>query len=289
MDITPVVPTGAKVSALERFLPPLAGIALGVVFLIAAAAKGGDPAAFAEQVEAHGIVSGALATAVAYILVPVEAVLGAALLLGLYRRAAAAGSAALLLFFIAVTAYAWSQGNTEGCGCFGSLAPRTPGQVITEDILLICLALIASLPWRSLLTRAGIRRRIPLRALAVILCGAGAIAYEVAAPSLPIDDYVTALRPGRPAEALGLDEQLEGDPPHLVALLDLKGEGIEATVAALNELASDPNVPPTIAFAAATESERGEFFWTSLPAPAPRLPRLRREGGQDLERWRTLV
>ncbi len=110
---------------LPRWFPPLAGAALGAVFLLAAAAKGADPHAFVEQVESYRIVTGAGARAFAYALVPVEAALGTSLLLGLFRRAGMLASALLLLFFIGVTAYGWSQGRIEGCGCFGVLMGST--------------------------------------------------------------------------------------------------------------------------------------------------------------------
>src|SRR5881397_1770608 len=44
---------------LPLWFPPLAGAALGAVFLLAAAAKGADPNAFVEQVESYRIVTGA--------------------------------------------------------------------------------------------------------------------------------------------------------------------------------------------------------------------------------------
>src|SRR5262245_13931176 len=100
----------------------LAAMGLGVVFLVAAATKGADPKAFVEQVASYGIVQGTAAAAVAYALVPLEALLGASLLLGFKRRIAAVAAGLLLLFFIGVTAWGWSHGKTEGCGCFGSLS-----------------------------------------------------------------------------------------------------------------------------------------------------------------------
>ena len=308
----------APSSLFQRWIPPLAGIVLGGVFLVAAFLKGADPKAFVEQIASFKIITGSLATLAAYTLVPVEFILAAALIVGYRRRLAAVATGLLLLFFIGVTAYGWAIGKTEGCGCFGSLAPRGPGEVIVEDLLFLGLAALAALPIRrprpatdvlaatdsdpagglvipdgsparglvvadgspagglvvadgspaggaSLLRGAGVLRETGiLRGASVAVVAIAAVAFELAAPRLPLDDLVTALRPGRPVTALdlGLDEKAS----ELVALVDLKAPDIEGTVAALNAVSSLASAPKVVAFAAATEQERGEFFWSRGPA-----------------------
>jgi len=324
---------------LPRWFPPLAGAALGAVFLLAAAAKGADPHAFVEQVESYRIVTGVGARAFAYALVPIEAALGTSLLLGLFRRTGMLASALLLLFFIGVTAYGWSQGRIEGCGCFGVLATRGPGEVIVEDVLLLALAGLALLPVRAGKRAAAIcepnenpplpsaegsgrsaaeqrplaralpanekwqgprsRQRNSLRArvLIVLACGIAAVVFEIASPALPIDDYVTTLRPGRKVEELDLG--LEEGEPRMVALIDIKSDRIRETTSALNALASQPGVPKEVAFASAGEQERGAFFWNHGPlfelreAPAASMRPLYRKlprfflvgGGRVLRVW----
>jgi uncharacterized membrane protein YphA (DoxX/SURF4 family) len=257
-----------------NFLPPLAGVALGLVFLAAAAAKGADLAAFEEQVVSYGIVGGILAKAVAWSLVPLEALLGAALLVGYRRRLAAAAIGLLLVFFIGVSAWAWATGKTGGCGCFGSLESRTPQQVIEEDLGLLALAVVALFPLFPAASRPagspGTTGALNLaRKLVVVSFCLGAVAYQFAAPGLPIDNYVTALRPGREVADLGLilgPEHPEGwNGSKLVALIDMKSDSAGATVAALNDLGGKPGVPPIVAFAAGNEADRGEFFWKYGP------------------------
>ena len=101
-------------------------ILLGLVFLVAGLLKGVDPDEFVRQVGTYGIVSGKAALILAYLLIPLELALGAALVTSFRVRQAAAATALLLMVFMGATAYGWSRGRTEDCGCFGSFSPRTP-------------------------------------------------------------------------------------------------------------------------------------------------------------------
>ena len=291
---------GDQAHGWPRLLQVLAAIALGLVFLVAAAAKGGDPAAFVEQIESYAIVTGALARLAAWVLIPFETLLAACLIFGFRRRLAALATGLLLIFFMAVTAYGWSQGRMEGCGCFGALASRGPGGVISEDTVLLVLAVIAWLPVRGaggLFSEPAGQRHGLARLAAVVLLTAISIAYQAAAPALPLDDYVTALRPGRQVADLGLGVALEGEEPRLVALLDLKSPEIQQTVEALSGLASGTGMPRQVAFAAANEEERGAFFFgfgihteeaehTSMRLLYRKLPRFfLASGGRVVETW----
>jgi len=226
------------------FARSLPRIGLGLVFLAAGFLKGADPAEFVRQVEGYGIVSGEAATAVAYTLIPLELVLGVALLVGYRVRAVAGATNLLLLLFMGVTAYAWSQGKTEGCGCFGSLASRTPGQVLLEDLGFLSLGVMALSLGRSQTGRARWRG-------IVVACGlVGAILLPLAAYALPLDPLVTVLRVGRRVEDLPLRESpvdlSRGD--HLVAVLDLEGEESGRVVPRLNAYQKRAGAPRVTAF-----------------------------------------
>src|SRR5439155_8889390 len=100
----------------------------------------------------HGIVGVGMSIALARVLVPFEIVAGAAAIMGYRRRLALGLLIGALMVFIGATGYAWSQGHTEGCGCFGRYAARTPGQVILEDLLLLgagVLAIVLARPGES--------------------------------------------------------------------------------------------------------------------------------------------
>jgi len=242
-----------------RLVPAIAAAALGLVFVIASAAKGADPALFAEQVGSYGIVGGAAAKTVALVLVPLEMALGAALLVCWRRRLSAAVAGSLLVLFIGVTAFGMATGKTEGCGCFGALSSRGPADVIKEDVLMLLLAGAAALPG------AGLGLGGLWRGAAVVAAGLAGAGYQAAAPSLPLDDWATALRPGVAVASLDLGDAVADPAPTLVVLLDLAGPDIGDTTASLNGLLARPGAPRIVALAAADETHRGEYFWAHGP------------------------
>ena len=109
------------------------------------------------------------------------------------------GLVALMLFFIGITAYAWSQGNTSDCGCFGRMGSRPPNEVILEDLAYVALAAFAfwKAPWVS-----GSRGRWMAYGLTLPLF----LALPWAAPRLPVDSLVTPLRPGYNLETLAAED-----------------------------------------------------------------------------------
>ena len=93
-------------------------LGLGIVLLIAGLLKGADPLEFVRQIGTYGVVSGRSAELLAYLLVAVEVGLGVALIAGFRTRLSAAAGSLLMVVFMAATAFAWSRGRTEECGCF---------------------------------------------------------------------------------------------------------------------------------------------------------------------------
>lgn len=255
-------PLAAPRPVAPRILAAIAAIVLGAIFLAAAFLKAADIALFGEQVASYGIVEGGAARLTALLLVPLEALLGASLVTGFRRRLAAAGTAMLLVLFIVVTAWAWSQGRGESCGCFGSLsASRGPAQVIVEDLVFLGLALVVLFTG----ARTAAPRFTTLRGAGSAACAGAAVLFAYLAPALPIDDWVTALRPGVTAEELGFGHVFVDDTPALGALLDLDSGTIDETVAALNAIAGSGTSIRVAAFAAADETARGRFFWQHGP------------------------
>ncbi len=222
----------------------LSRIGLGIVLLIAGLLKGADPLEFVRQIGTYGIVPGRSAGLIAYLLVAVEVGLGVALIVGFRTRLMALAGSLLMAVFMGVTAYAWSQGRTEECGCFGSLASRTPGEVLLEDSGFLAMGLLA-----FFLSRKGEKGR-PWRMAAVLASLAGAILLSQTAYSLPLDSLVTQLRIGQDVSKLPLRESpvdlTTGD--HLVALLDLDSPQAGAVVKALNGYSGRAGVPDVIAF-----------------------------------------
>lgn len=92
---------------------------VGTVMLVAGLLKVGDPTGFARDILAYQLVGDQIATALGYSLPMIEIVIGLLLLVGLLTRGAAAVSLLLLLAFMVGIGWAWSQGLSIDCGCFG--------------------------------------------------------------------------------------------------------------------------------------------------------------------------
>ena len=262
---------------LLRALPSLA---LGLVFLTAGVLKAADPAEFARQIATYGIVGPGPSGPLAYLLIPLEIALGTALVVGYRTRLAAVLTGVLLLGFMGATAYAWSQGRTEGCGCFGSFASRTPAQVLLEDSVFFALACLA----------VGLKRTAPSRghwrlASVLALALAGGVVLPVAAYALPIDAWVTDLRIGRSLRQLPLEnapmDLSRGD--YLIALLDLDATNARDIVQRLNQLNTGPGRPAVVAFYGGEVDEKTVFCFNTRPSfevvavPRAELKRLYRK------------
>jgi putative oxidoreductase len=245
---------------LVRALP---GIALGLIFIAAGLLKAVDPAEFARQIETYGIVAGRTAAVAAYLIVPLELALGTALVVGYRVRLAAALTGALLLFFMGATAYAWSQGKTEGCGCFGSVVSRTPGQVLLEDLGFLALAIMAILLSQRMHSRP---RWCAVTVLCVVL--AAGVALPAGAYALPIDSLVTDLKVGRRATELPLQEApmdlTKGN--YLVALLDVNATNSREIVQKLNQLNAGQGGAMVVAFFGGEVDEKTVFCFNTSPS-----------------------
>ena len=78
-----------------------------------------------------------------------EAVTGAALISGVYRKLAAAVASLLILFFTVVTVILWIANPVMDCGCFGEAIHLTHGQTLLKNVILLALALVAFLPFQN--------------------------------------------------------------------------------------------------------------------------------------------
>jgi uncharacterized membrane protein YphA (DoxX/SURF4 family) len=247
-------------------------LAVGGIFIVAGVLKSLDVEGFARDIALHKIIGPALSAVLARVLVPFEIAVGVAAIIGYRRRLAFFLLAGSLVVFIAATGWAWAHGNTEGCGCFGRYAARTPLTVIVEDVLLLVACGIGFLLAAPRAAPAGPApapgtpsRR--WRGIAVAGIAAVATVFTLASPSLPIDGLATALRPGVSLADLGLDVIAgnldQGD--RILAILVLDEEASQKAVAGLNALPQTPGVPPISGLTSADEDKRAEFFFTHGP------------------------
>jgi hypothetical protein len=93
-------------------------IALGVVFVLSAIPKIADPPAFAHLIYNYRLLPGGLINAMALVMPWVELFVGAALILGVWKREAATVVGILLLVFMVAIGVNLARGHAVDCGCF---------------------------------------------------------------------------------------------------------------------------------------------------------------------------
>ena len=265
----------------------LCALLVGGTFIVAGVLKSLDVEGFARDIALHGIIGPGPAWLAARLLIPLEIATGVAAIVGYRRRLALAVLLAMLVLFIGATGIAWYTGHTEGCGCFGRYAARTPKDVIVEDLVLAAAAgvglLLSGRRWPAEIVSTTPRLG-RWRGALVATVAAAATVMAFASPYLPIDNIATALRPGVTIADLGLDRITgnlgEGD--RLLVVLALDEPRTRDSVPALNALAASPGVPTVTGLTSATEDKRAEFFWSYAPVfelqdvPAADLRRLYR-------------
>lgn len=256
----------------------LGGVVLGLVLAVAAGLKALDPATFGEEIAAQGVTFGLPPFAAALAALAVEGVLGAALILNLRSKPVLAAASGLVLFFLLLTGKtAWLAARglvdeSASCGCFGALVERTPGEAFVQDLLLMAPAL--ALAW---LGRPGAKAALRIRWGAVAVIAAAIVGLAAAAPSLPLDDVATRLKPGvevgdlcagREAARICLDGLAPalGRGTHLVVLADAGGDGFADLAARLNAYVRAGGDPPVTVLADLTPERRQELYWQVAPA-----------------------
>jgi uncharacterized membrane protein YphA (DoxX/SURF4 family) len=124
----------------------IARLAIGVVFVVAALAKIGDPAYFAQEVHNYHLAPLWSENLVALTLPWIELLAALALILGPRARAGAVVTLAFTLVFTVAVGSAWARGLDFRCGCFGKLgAGRVGAEKFAENVGLVLLAWIAAL------------------------------------------------------------------------------------------------------------------------------------------------
>jgi hypothetical protein len=78
-----------------------------------------------------------------------EAITGAALITGVFRKTTAIVTSVLVLFFTAVTVVLWLANPEMDCGCFGEAIHLTHAQTLLKNLVLLALALVAFLPFQN--------------------------------------------------------------------------------------------------------------------------------------------
>jgi uncharacterized membrane protein YphA (DoxX/SURF4 family) len=260
---------------------PAVGVAgafvLGLVLLVASWAKVLAPQAFVEQIRLEGLDFLLPATVVAFLALGIEIGLGTALVLAMRRWWVLVPAALLVLFFLFLTGRAyWLDAHGllpegAGCGCFGALLERTPAEAFWQDLLLLVPPLLLAFVGRP---RGA---RFPrVRTAVTLLVTAAALLFAWKAPSLPLDDLATRLKPGveiadlcsgRGAQRICMDlllpELASGE--HTVILTGLE-DSVRDAVPALNESVFADDGARLWALTAADSADLQAFQWSAGPA-----------------------
>ncbi|MCS6856468.1 MAG: hypothetical protein NZM37_02035 [Sandaracinaceae bacterium] len=139
---------------------------VGLVFLVAAIPKLADPAAFAKDVMRYHLLPEDFVGLFALSLPPVEAVVGAALLVGWRPRGAALVAMSLLVIFTVALLQAIFRGIDIECGCFGKVMETRVGWgAVVRNLLLFVGAGVVALSrdgshWSMIALSKGLRRRL---------------------------------------------------------------------------------------------------------------------------------
>ena len=120
----------------------LCRLIIGGIFIYASLDKLAHPQAFAESIHHYRIVPYALLHPSALWLPMVEFVLGAALVLGIWRRGAALLAAVLLAVFMVAIASALLRNLDISCGCFNTDGGHGVGlTLLWRDLIMLLLCL----------------------------------------------------------------------------------------------------------------------------------------------------
>ena len=134
---------GGDVNGVNRYLPAVVRILLGVVFIYAALLKIADPVAFAGSVAAYKILPYFASYLTAAVLPFVELICGLLLVCGYRVRGGALIIAIMNVVFMIALAAAIVRGLDIDCGCFkqGGGAKTTPWTALLRDVVFLAMTI----------------------------------------------------------------------------------------------------------------------------------------------------
>ena len=133
----------------------LCAFIIGVVFLIAGIFKLLDPVGAGLVMEGYFrffhvtfLLPAAKVTALIFALA--EAILGAAMICGVWRKQVAIITSAMIVFFTVLTLFLaiFNPVSLTDCGCFGEVIHLTNFQTFLKNLVLLALAMVAFLPFK---------------------------------------------------------------------------------------------------------------------------------------------
>lgn len=175
----------------------LCAFIIGVVFLIAGIFKLLDPVGAGLVMEGylrffHLVFMLPVAKVVAVLLALAEAILGSAMICGVWRKPMAIITTAMIVFFTLLTLLLaiFNPVSLTDCGCFGEVLHLTNLQTFLKNLVLLALAMVAFMPFKHF----GKNRKRKLVSFAIV--SASILAFTIYSwTSIPLVDY-TEFTPG---------------------------------------------------------------------------------------------
>lgn len=175
----------------------LCAFLIGVVFLLAGIFKLLDPVGAGLVMEGyfrffHVTFLLPTAKATAVVLALAEAILGAAMVSGVWRKQVAIIATAMIVFFTVLTLFLaiFNPVSLTDCGCFGEVIHLTNFQTFLKNLVLLALAMTAFLPFKNF----GKNRKRKYVSFGIV--SASIILFTVySLTSIPLVDY-TEFTPG---------------------------------------------------------------------------------------------
>lgn len=141
--------TSSKNNAL-RITTVVLRVLVGAVFLLAAYTKLKDPwALFAMSIDSYGILPLRWVEFVARTLPWFEAVLGLALIVGVWQRVTTGIGTLLMLVFIGAMAWAKLHGKDIDCGCFGPGEALGVWSILRDVSIGVALLFVTAMSFRK--------------------------------------------------------------------------------------------------------------------------------------------
>lgn len=161
-----------------NWIVQVARILVGGLFIFSGLIKLNDPLGFSYKLGdyfAEGVLNlpflQPFTLPLALIIVILEVLVGAALLLGFWRRITIGLLALMIIFFTFLTFYSAYFNKVTDCGCFGDAIPLTPWQSFYKDLVLLVLIAIVYAGRHYITPILPNRANISLMVFSLVGCG----------------------------------------------------------------------------------------------------------------------
>ncbi|MGO1244504.1 MAG: BT_3928 family protein [Sphingobacterium sp.] len=187
---------------------------VGFLFIFSGFIKANDPTGFGYKLEEYFLVFNLdslnnYSTWIAIVICGLEIILGAFLLLGVYKRKVALGLLVLIIFFTFLTFYSAFFEVVSSCGCFGDAIPLTPWQSFIKDLILLAFILVIFKYKNRIqpIIPQGTTRKLVVLLLVIVSFGTGIYTVNF----LPFIDFLPYKEGSSIPEQMILPEGEQGD------------------------------------------------------------------------------